>query len=77
MSGNREIFLFQNIRQVIQAEQWCVDNRLDVRVIPVPQPYSTECGMCLEMNRKDGDKLAFFAKEQGLTTRRISGLSPN
>lgn len=75
MPENREIFLFQNIRQVILAEQWCVENKLDVKVIPVPRPYSTECGMCLEMNRKVGDKLATFVKEQGLTTRRISGLS--
>lgn len=75
MSENSEIFLFQNIRQVILAERWCVENRLDVKVIPVPRPYSTECGMCLEMNRKDGDKLASFAKEQGLTTTRITELS--
>jgi len=71
MSANREIFLFQNIRQVILAERWCMENNLDVKVIPVPQPYSTECGMCLEMNGEDGDRLTSFAQEKGLTTRRI------
>jgi len=72
MLENREIFLFQNIRQVIMAERWCVENRLDVKVIPMPRLYSTECGMCLEMNRKDGDKLEMYTNENGMKTRRIS-----
>jgi hypothetical protein len=71
MSENREIFLFQNIRQVILAEQWCVKNKLDVKVIPVPRPYSTECGMCLEISKEEGNKLKIFADENGMETRRI------
>ncbi len=71
MSENREIFLFQNIRQVILAEGWCVENKLEVKVIPVPKPYSSECGMCLETSKEAGDILATFAEEQGLTTKRI------
>ena len=72
MSENREIMLFQNIRQVILAERWCVENRLYVKVIPVPRTYSSECGMCLEMNRKDGDKLEIYTNENGMKTQRIS-----
>jgi hypothetical protein len=71
MQGNREIFLFQNIRQVILAEQWCVDNGIEVRVLPVPRPYSTECGMCLEISLENGDKLAQFASDKGMTVRRV------
>ncbi|MEI6274576.1 MAG: DUF3343 domain-containing protein [Prolixibacteraceae bacterium] len=75
MSENREIFLFQNIRQVILAERWCLENSLEVKVIPVPRPYSTECGMCLETTMTEGDQLAIFVQEQGLIVRRISGFS--
>lgn len=71
MRGNREIFLFQNIRQVILAERWCVENSIDVRVIPVPGPYSTECGMCLEINRENGEQLAHFAADNGMIIRRV------
>jgi hypothetical protein len=71
MLGNKEIFLFQNIRQVILAERWCIEHKVDVRVIPVPRPYSTECGMCLEISRNDGDKLESFAQGSGMTTKRI------
>jgi len=72
MPEGKEIFLFQNIRQVILAERWCVENKLDVKVIPVPRPYSTECGMCLETNHQDGAKLEIFAKGKGMRTQRIS-----
>ena len=71
MSENKVIFLFQNIRQVILAEQWCVDNKLPVRVIPVPKPFSTECGICLETTKENEERLEIFAKEKGLTTRII------
>lgn len=72
MLENREIFLFQNIRQVILAERWCVENKIQVKVLPVPKPYSTECGMCLEVTKEAGDKLEIFAKENGLVTQRIT-----
>jgi hypothetical protein len=77
MSENREIFLFQNIRQVILAEQWCRENKLPVKVIPVPKPHSSECGMCLEMDQVAGDQLAVFAHERGMVTQRISPFNTN
>lgn len=71
MQENCEIFLFQNIRQVILAERWCVDSRIAVRVLPVPRPYSTECGMCLEINVEDGNKLEKFASDNGMAVQRV------
>lgn len=71
MSENKVIFLFQNIRQVILAEQWCVDNKLPVKVIPVPKPFSTECGMCLEISKEDEERMEGFAKENGFSTKKI------
>ena len=71
MSENREIVLFQNIRQVIKAEQWCVENGLPVKVIPVPKPYSTECGMCLEITTETLEKLERYAEQNGMRTQRM------
>lgn len=63
--------MFQNIRQVIVAESWCRENNLAVKVIPVPKPYSTECGMCLELDQTDRERLEKFAKEKGFEPRII------
>ena len=73
MQAGKEIFLFQNIRQVILAERWCLDNKVDAKVIPVPRPYSTECGLCLELSQEDGHRLQKFAEQQGMMTQRIKG----
>lgn len=72
MSEDSAIVLFQNIRQVILAEGWCVDNNLNVRVIPVPKPYSSECGMCLEVTQEDGGKIERFAASKGMIVRIIT-----
>ena len=72
MSENREIILFQNIRQVIKAELWCGRSKIQVRVIPVPKPYSTECGLCLELNREDADRLEVYAEASGMLAQRIT-----
>lgn len=71
MSAGREIFLFQNIRQVILADSWCTKNKVPVKVLPVPRPYSSECGMCLEVSQEDGYRLQQFAEEQEMITKRI------
>lgn len=71
MLENREIFLFQNIRQVIKAELWCVKSKIEVKVIPVPKPYSTECGLCLELCGDNCERLVLFAKESGMMVQRI------
>jgi hypothetical protein len=57
---------------VILAERWCVDKNLNVKVIPVPKPFSSECGMCLEVTREDGDKLGQFAESNGMEVRIIT-----
>ena len=72
MSEDNAIVLFQNIRQVILAEGWCRDKNLNVKVIPVPKPYSSECGMCLEVTKEDGDKLGQFAASEGMIVRIIT-----
>ena len=72
MLENSEIFLFQNIRQVIKAEQWCMKSKMEVRVIPVPKPYSTECGLCLEISTANSEKLVDFVRESGMEIRIIN-----
>ena len=64
--------MFQNIRQVIKAELWCLKNRVQVKVIPVPKPYSTECGLCLETGREGADRLEVFARESGMEVERVA-----
>lgn len=44
------IALFRNAREVIRADTAASAAGLEHRVKPVPEEYSTECGMCLYVN---------------------------
>jgi len=52
-----------------------MENRIPVKVLPVPKPYSTECGMCLEILTEYNEKLSDFAGEKGMEIRIISCLN--
>lgn len=53
------IALFKNAREVIRADAAARGAGLDCRVMPVPEEFSTECGMCLYVN--DNQRDAFGA----------------
>lgn len=41
------IALFRNAREVIRADAAARKAGMECRVRPVPEEYSTECGMCI------------------------------
>lgn len=42
-----KLFLFTSIREVMKADKACKAAQVEVKIMPVPHIYSTECGMCL------------------------------
>jgi len=52
MKSDREfsILLFQSIHQVMRAENIISKNGYNYQIIPVPSEYSSECGMCIEID---------------------------
>lgn len=44
------IMLFQSIHQVMKAEGIIRQAGYAYRIIPVPSQYSSECGMCIELD---------------------------
>ncbi len=43
------LVIFKNARDVIRLNAKCEANGLKTKVIPVPQQYSSACGMSLEV----------------------------
>lgn len=43
----KEILIFESARSVIKAEKLCRKNSIFVTVVPLPEEYSSECGMGL------------------------------
>lgn len=51
------VAVFNSAREVIRAERICRDNGLTVKVMPLPENLSSECGMCLHINQSDAQKM--------------------
>lgn len=47
------IAIFRNARAVIAAETKCRELNIEVSVRAVPESVSSECGLCLEILKKD------------------------
>ena len=43
----KEILIFESAREVIKADKLCIKNSIFVNVVPLPEEYSSECGMGL------------------------------
>lgn len=60
------IALFGNAREVIRADTAATAAGLEHRVKPVPEEYSTECGMCLHVSDTQADVFKELMSENGI-----------
>ena len=54
--NHENLFLFPNVHIVMKADRICRKQGIKVRVIPVPENISSECGMCLLVATEDVKK---------------------
>lgn len=47
------VVVFRSTRDAIKADKICRTNQLKAKVVPVPKHISSECGMCLKIERED------------------------
>ncbi|HOI91105.1 MAG TPA: selenide, water dikinase SelD [Candidatus Rifleibacterium sp.] len=63
------LLLFRNTREVIKAEAACRSAGLPLQVIATPKHISSECGMCLQLDRVDGDQALSLIKKMGIVAQ--------
>lgn len=63
------LLLFRNTREVIKAEEACRNAGLPLQVIATPKHISSECGMCLQIDRTDGDKALSLIQKLGIAAQ--------
>ena len=63
------LLLFRNTREVIKAEAACRSAGLPLQVIATPKHISSECGMCLQLDRVDGDQALSLIKKMGIAAQ--------
>lgn len=57
------IVLFKGVRNLMLADKACKEAGLEVKVMPVPHQYSTECGMSLIIKDEDVEEFREIASK--------------
>lgn len=60
------IITFKNVRLVIKADKLLQQHQLICKIVPVPEQISSECGMCIETNGANRQKIEQLLNEHGI-----------
>lgn len=60
------LILFQNTRAVITAERLCKKKAITCTILPVPRSISTECGMAIEYQPEDRERIETLFQDAGI-----------
>ena len=52
------LFLFESTHAVIKAEKICLENGIKYKIIPVPRSISSQCGMSVEVEPEQKDRIS-------------------
>ncbi|MDQ7087746.1 MAG: selenide, water dikinase SelD, partial [Acidobacteriota bacterium] len=65
------LVVFGTVQKVLQAERLARQAGLDVDVLPAPRAVSSECGVVLEIGRRDALRLESLLAEEGLAPEAV------
>jgi Protein of unknown function (DUF3343) len=68
----RIIYIFESLHKLVKADQLLKCNGLVVMVIPVPSNYSSDCGMCLQIEINDTMLVDNFLNENCICFKKFS-----
>jgi len=57
MEDNYSVVIFYSTSAAIRAESLAKRNKLMVKLIPVPRNLSSDCGICLQFNNEDKQRM--------------------
>lgn len=65
----RYIIILDSARSVVKAEKLCKMNSVSVRVVPLPEVYSSECGMGLLVEGSIEDRVKELLQSNNIEFR--------
>ena len=66
----KEILIFESAREVIKADKLCRKNSIFVTVVPLPEEYSSECGMGLVIEDSSSVIVAELLLSQSIRVKK-------
>ena len=62
---SRSFLLMSSMRYAIKAEKFCREQGITCEVVPVPRQISSECGMCLEIESVQAERVQEQLQQAG------------
>lgn len=60
------VILFFGVSHALRGESILKEAHLPGKLVPVPRQFSSDCGVCLRINREDGEKILALFTEKNL-----------
>ena len=71
MKDNYGVVIFYSTSAAIRAESLTKKANLKIKLIPVPRHLSSDCGICLQFNSADKQKIEEILKENKIEYENI------
>jgi hypothetical protein len=65
------IALFETTRAVLKCERLCKAAGIQCKVIPVPRDLSAGCGMAIELNETDAERVENLLQDEVIEVRLV------
>lgn len=65
------IALFETTRAVLKCERLCKAAAIPCKIIPVPRDLSAGCGMAIELNEADAEKVRVLMRNEAVDVRFV------
>ena len=60
------LILFRSVHDVIKSEKQIKRKGFDYQIIPVPSDISSECGMCIEINKTNSHDVSSLLDQNSI-----------
>ncbi len=67
---SKEILIFESAREVIKADKLCKKNAIFVTVVPLPEEYSSECGMGLVIEQQNSNSVRDLLLSHNISVKK-------
>jgi len=72
--GGSAVILVYSTSHAVRGERLLLREGLEVRLVPVPRQFSSDCGVCLRVRRHDREAAVQILRAAGLEVQAVHDL---
>ena len=73
----KKIILFDSIHYTIKADKLLQGSGYSYKIVTTPREISSDCGMSIETNAEEYDKICEYLEKNNINTKKDSDVRPS